>query len=206
MTEEIPAMLSDPTTLDDRALDQLFRGARSQNRWQDRPVPDTKLQELYDLLKWAPTSANGSPARFVFVRTAEGKERLRPALSSGNLDKTMSAPVVAIVAYDRKFYDHLPKLFPHTDARSWYTGNERLAEVTAFRNGTLQGAYLILAARAVGLDVGPMSGFDNAVVDEAFFAGTSWRSNFLVNLGYGDPSGLFDRSPRFTFDEACRLE
>jgi 3-hydroxypropanoate dehydrogenase len=206
MIEEIPAMLSDPTTLDDRALDQLFRSARSQNKWQDRPVPDTKLQELYDLLKWAPTSANGSPARFVFVRTAEGKERLRPALSAGNLDKTMSAPVVAIVAYDQKFYDHLPKLFPHTDARSWYLGNEKLAEVTAFRNGTLQGAYLILAARAVGLDAGPMSGFDNAVVDGAFFAGTSWRSNFLVNLGYGDPSGLFDRSPRFTFDEACRLE
>ena len=199
-------MLSDPTALDDRALDQLFRSARSQNKWQDRPVPDTKLQELYDLLKWGPTSANGSPGRFVFVRTAEGKEKLRPALSAGNLEKTMAAPVVAIVAYDLQFHDHLPRLFPHTDARSWFTGNDRLVEVTAFRNGTLQGAYLIMAARSVGLDAGPMSGFDNAVVDQAFFAGTSWRTNFLVNLGYGDPSGLFGRSPRLSFDEACRLE
>jgi 3-hydroxypropanoate dehydrogenase len=210
MTEEDAAMLGDTTTttpvLDDRALDQLFRAARTQNRWQDRPVPDTRLQELYDLLKWGPTSANGSPARFVFVRTAEGKERLRPALSGGNTEKTMSAPVVAIVAHDMNFHEHLPRLFPHTDARAWYAGNERLAEVTAFRNGTLQGAYLILAARALGLDAGPMSGFDNAKVDAAFFAGTNWRSNFLVNLGYGDPAGLFERSPRLSFDEACRLE
>lgn len=199
-------MLSDPATLDDRALDQLFRSARTQNKWQDRPVPDAKLQELYDLLKWGPTSANGSPGRFVFVRTAEGKAKLRPALSAGNLEKTMQAPVTVIVAHDLKFYDDLPRLFPHADARSWFAGNEKLAEVTAFRNGTLQGAYLIMAARAVGLDTGPMSGFDNAKVDEAFFAGTSWRSNFLVNLGYGDSSGLFERNPRLSFDEACRLE
>lgn len=193
-------------TLEADVLDRLFRQARTQNRWQDRPVPDAKLQEIYDILKWGPTSANSSPARFVFVRTREGKERLRPALSSGNLEKTMTAPVVAIVAYDPNFHDLLPKLFPHTDARSWFVGNDALVQTTAFRNGTLQGAYLMIAARAVGLDVGAMSGFDNAKVDQAFFAGTDWRSNFLVNLGYGDPSGLFDRSPRLSFDEACRLE
>lgn len=193
-------------TLEADVLDRLFRQARTQNRWQDRPVPDAKLQEIYDILKWGPTSANSSPARFVFVRTREGKERLRPALSSGNLEKTMTAPVVAIVAYDPNFHDLLPKLFPHTDARSWFVGNDALVQTTAFRNGTLQGAYLMIAARAVGLDVGAMSGFDNAKVDAAFFAGTDWRSNFLVNLGYGDPSGLFDRSPRLSFDEACRLE
>jgi len=193
-------------TLDAAALDQLFRSARTHNAWQDRTVPDTKLQELYDLLKYGPTSANSSPARFVFVRTAEGKAKLKPALSEGNLAKTMTAPVTVIVAYDPRFYDALPKLFPHADARSWFAGNEALAEVTAFRNGTLQGAYLIMAARAVGLDAGPMSGFDNARVDEAFFAASGWKSNFLVNLGHGDESGLFPRSPRLSFDEAARLE
>jgi len=202
----VPGLPSGARTLEARVLDQLFHSARTQNKWQDRPVPDSMLQELYDLLKWGPTSANGMPARFVFVRTAEGKEKLRPALSAGNMDKTMTAPVITIVAHDLKFYDRLLYLFPHADARSWFAGNERLAETTAFRNGTLQGAYLIMAARSLGLDVGPMSGFDNAKVDAAFFAGTDWRSNFLVNLGYGDPSGLFDRSPRLSFDEACRLE
>ena len=193
-------------TLDAAALDQLFRSARTHNAWQDRTVPDTKLQELYDLLKCGPTSANSSPARFVFIRTAEGKAKLKPALSEGNIAKTMTAPVTAIVAYDPAFYDQLPKLFPHTDARSWFSDNPSLAEVTAFRNGTLQGAYLIIAARAVGLDTGPMSGFDNAKVDATFFADTGWKSNFLVNLGYGDPTGLFERSPRLSFDEAVRLE
>ncbi|MDN3564766.1 malonic semialdehyde reductase [Paeniroseomonas aquatica] len=193
-------------TLDAPALDQLFRSARTANAWQDRTVPDTKLQELYDLLKLGPTSANSSPARFVFVRTAEGKAKLKDALSEGNIAKTMTAPVIVIVAHDPRFYDELPKLFPHADARSWFAGNAALAEVTAFRNGTLQGAYLIMAARAVGLDTGPMSGFDNAKVDEAFFAGSGWKSNFLVNLGYGDESGLFPRSPRLSFDEAARLE
>jgi 3-hydroxypropanoate dehydrogenase len=202
----VPGLPSGARTLEARVLDQLFHSARTQNKWRDRPVPDAMLQELYDLLKWGPTSANGMPARFVFVRTAEGKEKLRPALSAGNLEKTMTAPVITIVAHDVRFYDKLPRLFPHADARSWFAGNEKLAETTAFRNGTLQGAYLIMAARSLGLDVGPMSGFDNAKVDEAFFAGTDWRSNFLVNLGYGDPSGLFDRSPRLSFDEACRLE
>jgi 3-hydroxypropanoate dehydrogenase len=192
--------------LDDTAFDTLFRTARTQNRWQDRPVPDSKLEEIYDLLKYGPTSANSSPARFVFVRTAEGKARLKQALSPGNVEKTMTAPVIAIVAHDTAFYDKLPFLFPHADARSWFAGNPALAEVTAFRNGTLQGAYLIMAARAAGLDAGPMSGFDNAKLDGLFFSGTTWKSNFLVNLGYGDPAGLFPRSPRLSFDEAARLE
>jgi 3-hydroxypropanoate dehydrogenase len=196
-----------PETIDDRALDQLFRTARTHNKWTDRPVPDAKLREVYDLLKMAPTSANASPARFVFVRTPEGKAKLKPALSAGNLEKTMSAPVTVIVAYDLQFYDKLPVLFPHApDAKNWFNGSYSFAEQTAFRNGSLQGAYLILAARAVGLDAGPMSGFDTGKVDEAFFPGTQWRTNFLVNLGYGDPEGLFPRSPRLDFDEAARFE
>jgi len=192
--------------LDDRALDQLFRAARTQNKWQDRPVPDAKLHELYDLLKWGPTSANSSPARFVFVRTPEGKAKLKEALSAGNTEKTMAAPVTVIVCYDSYFYDKLGQLFPHADAKPWFTSSPEFAEKTAFRNGSLQGAYLMLAARAIGLDVGPMSGFDNAKVDELFLFGTGWKSNFLVNLGYGDPAGLFPRSPRLSFDEAARLE
>lgn len=196
-----------PETLDDRALDQLFREARTHNKWQDRPVPDAKLRELYDLLKFGPTSANASPARFVFVRTPEGKAKLKPALSAGNLEKTMKAPVTVIVAHDLHFYDNLPKLFPHApDAKNWFTGSLSFAEQTAFRNGSLQGAYLILAARALGLDAGPMSGFDAAKVDEAFFQGTNWKTNFLVNLGYGDPEGLFPRNPRLDFEEAARFE
>jgi 3-hydroxypropanoate dehydrogenase len=193
-------------TMDAAGLDLLFREARSHNQWLDKPVPDETLRELYDLLKFGPTSANSSPARFVFIRTAAGKERLRPALSAGNLEKTLKAPVTAIVAYDPRFFEKLPRLFPHNaDAISWFTGNDSLAATTAFRNGTLQGAYLIVAARALGLDTGPMSGFDNATVDAAFFASSGWRSNFLVNIGYGDPAGLFDRSPRLPFDEAVVL-
>jgi 3-hydroxypropanoate dehydrogenase len=199
-------MLSDPSILDDRALDQLFREARTQNAWQDRPVPDSLLEEVYNLLKYAPTSANASPARFVFIRTAEGKAKLKQALSPGNVEKTMTAPVTVIVAQDTEFHEKLPFLFPHADARSWFAGNPVFAEQTAFRNASLQGAYLIMAARAVGLDAGPMSGFDAGKLDELFFAGTGWKSNFLVNLGYGDPKGLFPRSPRLSFDEACRLE
>ena len=198
-------MLSDPAILDDRTLDQLWREARTQNKWQDRPVPDAKLRELYDLLKFAPTSANASPARFVFVRTAEGKAKLKQALSPGNVEKTMTAPVTVIVAYDTAFYDKLPFLFPHADARSWFAGNPTFAEATAIRNSSLQGAYLILAARSVGLDAGPMSGFDGSKLDELFFAGTGWKSNFLVNLGYGDPAGVLPRLPRLSFDEAARL-
>jgi 3-hydroxypropanoate dehydrogenase len=191
--------------IDDTALDALFREARTHNKWTDEPVSDETLRQLYDLLKMPPTSANSSPARFLFLRTKEAKEKLRPALSAGNTEKTMAAPVTVIVAYDPYFYEHLPFLFPHADAKSWFATNDALAEETAFRNGTLQGAYLILAARALGLDCGPMSGFDRAKVDAAFLADRGWKSNFLVNLGHGDPAGLFGRSPRFGFDEACLL-
>ncbi|AZO16103.1 malonic semialdehyde reductase [Mesorhizobium sp. M2A.F.Ca.ET.037.01.1.1] len=183
----------------------IFTKARTHNKWTDRPVSDDTLRQLYDLLKMAPTSANCSPGRFVFVRSSEAKEKLRPALSSGNSAKTMAAPVTAIVAYDEAFYDRLPELFPHTDARAWFTSSPDVAHETAFRNGTLQGAYLILVARMLGLDAGPMSGFKNHLVDEAFFSGTSWKSNFLVNLGYGDPTGLFPRLPRLAFEDACRI-
>ena len=168
-------------------------------------MSDETLRALYELLKWGPTSANSSPARFLFLRSQWAKEKLRPALSAGNLDKTMAAPVTVVVAYDPQFYEQLPRLFPHADARSWFAGNEALANETAFRNGTLQGAYLIMAARALGLDAGPMSGFDKAKVDEAFLAGRGWKSNFLVNLGHGDEAGLFPRSPRLDFAEACEL-
>lgn len=189
----------------DAALDQLFRTARTQNSFQDRPVEDNQLRALYDLLKWAPTSANASPARFVFVKSAEAKQKLAPALSEGNLAKTLAAPVTAIIAFDQDFHEKLPYLFPHTDAKSWFDGPREGRYEAAFRNGTLQGAYLILAARALGLDAGPMSGFDAAKVDEAFFAGTAIKSNFLVNLGYGDPAGVFPRLPRLSFDEAARI-
>ena len=191
-------------TIDPGALDVLLLNARSHNKWTDRPVTDEQIDQIYDILKFGPTSANSSPARFLFLRTKEAKDRLAPALSSGNLEKTMSAPVVAIVAYDPRFYEKLPQLFPHNpDAKSWFTSNEGLAATTAFRNGTLQGAYLLMAARAIGLDTGAMSGFDNAKVDEIFLQDRGWRSNFLINLGYGDPAGLFARSPRLSFDEAC---
>ena len=192
--------------LSDTALDQLFREARTFNAWQDREVTDAQLHQLYDLLKFGPTSANSSPMRLVFVKSAEAKAKLSPFLSEGNRAKTMAAPVTAIVANDHAFHEKLPQLFPHADAKSWFEGNQPLIDTTAFRNATLQGAYLILAARAVGLDCGPMSGFDNAGVDGTFFAGTSVKSNFLVNLGYGDPSrDLFPRSPRLSFDEACTV-
>ena len=193
------------TVLDNAALDQLFRSARTHNAWQAKEVPDTLLQQLYDLVKWGPTSANSSPARFVFVKSPEAKAKLRDALAPGNIEKTMSAPVTVIVAQDMAFHDKLPQLFPHADARSWFAGNEALIASTAFRNSTLQGAYLILAARALGLDTGAMSGFDAAKLDAAFFAGTTVQSNFLVNLGYGDAAGLFPRSPRLAFDEAARI-
>lgn len=189
----------------DSALAQLFSAARTYNAWQDKPVSRTQLQALYDAMKWAPTSANCSPARIVFVTSAEAKARLKPFLMEGNVDKTMQAPVTAIIGSDHAFYEKLPYLFPHADARSWFVGNQALIDTTAFRNASLQGAYLILAARALGLDCGPMSGFDNAGVDAAFFAGTQVRSNFLINIGYGDPAGLFPRSPRLSFDEACRI-
>jgi len=191
--------------LSDQALDQLFRKARTHNGWQDKPVEDAVLRQLTELVLLGPTSANSSPGRFVYVKTPEGKEKLRPALSPGNLEKTMAAPVTVIVGMDMAFYEHLPKLFPHADARSWFAGNDKAIADTAFRNSTLQGGYLILAARALGLDTGAMSGFDAAKVDQAFFSGTTVKSNFLINLGYGDPSKLFPRSPRFAFDEAARI-
>lgn len=191
--------------LDDAALDALFRQARTHNAWSDQTVTDDDLRAIFELAKMGPTSANCSPARFVFVRTAEGKEKLRPALSSGNLAKTMAAPVTVIVAYDPHFHDHLYRLFPHTDAKSWFTSNSALAEETAFRNGTLQGAYFILAARALGFDCGPMSGFDKAKVDSAFLWDRGWKSNFLINLGHGDPAALHGRLPRFGFDEVSVL-
>lgn len=191
--------------IDNQALDQLFFAARTHNAWQDRDVPDALLTELVDLMKWAPTSANCSPLRIVFVKSPAAKARLLPLLMDANRAKTAAAPVCAILGHDLEFHEHLPRLFPHTDAKSWFAGNQPLIETTAFRNGSLQGAYLILAARALGLDCGPMSGFDNAAVDREFFAGTAYRSNFLCNLGYGDPAGLFPRSPRFAFDDIARI-
>jgi 3-hydroxypropanoate dehydrogenase len=187
------------------ATDQLFTAARTHKTWQPTPVSDATLHELYDLCKWGPTSANCLPMRVIFVRSAEAKEKLIPCLSGGNVAQVKAAPVTAIVSFDEKFYDLLPRLFPAMDAKPMFVNNAGLAAATAMRNGSLQGAYLILAARALGLDAGPMSGFDNAKVDAAFFAGTTWKSNFLCNLGYGDPSGLFPRGPRLTFEEACEI-
>jgi len=191
--------------LDDRSLDTLFRKARTHSEWLDKPVSDELLQQVYDLMKWAPTSANSSPARIVFVRSTAAKQRLLSAMIPGNVEKTRTAPVTAIIAHDSEFYEKLPKLFPHADARSWFVGNQTLIDTTAFRNGTLQGAYLIVAARALGLDAGPMSGFDNAKVDQAFFPDGKIKSNFLINLGYGDPSNLFPRGPRLSFAEAAQI-
>ncbi len=191
--------------LNNQSLDQLFFEARTHNAWRDKEVSDDLLIKLFDLCKMAPTSANCSPMRIVFVKSAEAKERLKPVLSAGNADKTMSAPVTAIIAYDLDFYEHLPKLFPHADAKSWFEGKEQHIKNTAILNGSLQGAYFIMAARALGLDCGPMSGFNNKQADEVFFADTNIKSNFLVNLGYGDDAGLFPRSPRFSFHDVCEI-
>lgn len=191
--------------VDDRALDQLFRTARTRNGWTPEAVSETLIRAVYDLAKWGPTSANSSPARFVFVASEDGKRRLEPFLSAGNRAKTMSAPVCCIIAHDLDFARKLPKLFPHDPTASSWFADETVRDVTAFRNGTLQGAYLHIAARALGLDVGPMSGFDNAGVDREFFAGTNVRSNWLCNIGYGSDENLFPRSPRLDFEEACRI-
>ncbi|KAI3595655.1 putative NADH dehydrogenase/NAD(P)H nitroreductase [Cupriavidus necator H850] len=205
--------------LSEEGMDLLFREARTHSAWLNQPVSDETLRQLYDLMKWAPTSANCSPARILFLRTPEAKQRLLPALAPGNVEKTMAAPVTAIIAYDIKFYELLPKLFPHADARSWFADTPELALTTARRNSSLQGAYFIIAARSLGLDCGPMSGFDNAKVDHEFFPAdpkdnafqleyfpdSHVKSNFLCNLGYGDPAKLFPRSPRLEFDEACKL-
>jgi 3-hydroxypropanoate dehydrogenase len=191
--------------VDENGLDLLFRTARTHKLWRDEPVSEETLRAAWDLAKMGPTSANCGPARTVFVMSAEGKARLKPALGEGNIAQTMAAPVTAIIGHDLRFYEHLPELFPHTDARAWFVGNDRLIETTAFRNGSLQGAYFMLAARALGLDCGPMSGFDNAKVDEAFFSGTTVRSNFLCNLGYGDASKLHPRNKRLSFEQTCRV-
>ena len=194
------------SVLDQSALDQLFCAARTHNAWQKRPVEDELLLRVYNSMRMGPTSANCSPARIVFVKSKEAKEKLKPALSGGNLAKTIAAPVTAIIGYDMHFYEKMGQLFPHDlSARSWFDKDEQTAFSAAFRNGTLQGAYLLLSARAYGLDCGPMSGFDNEMVDKLFFAGTHIKSNFLCNLGYGDPAGIFPRSPRLSFDEACSI-
>jgi 3-hydroxypropanoate dehydrogenase len=206
--------------LDATALDQLFRAARTHSAWRDKPVSEETLRQLFDLLKWGPTSANSGPARFVFVRSKEAKARLLPTLAPGNIDKTMSAPVTVIVAYDLLFHQKMPKLFPHNlGMKDLFASNPQLIELTARRNSSLQGAYMMIAARALGLDIGPLSGFDNAKLDEEFFAAGKdctdcddeffpeghVRSNFLCNLGYGDPSKLMPRLPRLEFDEACSI-
>ena len=187
-------------------LDLIFREARTHSVWLDKPVDDALLEQVYDLAKMGPTSANMCPMRIVFVKSREAKERLKPALDAGNVDKTMKAPVTAIIGMDIHFYEKLPKLFPHADAKAWFKDlPENVLEYIALRNSSLQGAYFMLAARSLGLDCGPMSGFNNAKVDEAFFAGTTVKSNFLCNLGYGDASKLYPRSPRLSFEEACKL-
>ena len=196
--------MSDVLSSDD--LDLIFREARTHSVWLDKPVEDALLEQVYDLAKMGPTSANMCPMRIILVKSREAKERLKPALDAGNVDKTMKAPVTAIIGMDIHFYEKLPKLFPRADAKSWFKDlPENVLEYIALRNSSLQGAYFMLAARALGLDCGPMSGFNNAKVDEAFFAGTTVKSNFLCNLGYGDASKLYPRSPRLSFEEACKL-
>jgi 3-hydroxypropanoate dehydrogenase len=192
--------------IDAKSLDTLLRGARTHNVWQDKPVSEDQLRQIHEIMKWGPTSTNCQPARIVFVRSKHGKEKLKPALSPGNLDKTMAAPVTAIIAYDSQFYEHMPRIFPHNPAaQSLYSGEDKKEHAlrTAFRNGSLQGAYFIIAVRAVGLDAGAMSGFNNAVVDQAFFPDGRFKSNFLCNIGYGDHSKLFNQNPRLGFDDVC---
>ncbi len=192
-------------TIDDASLKLLFTEARTHNGFLDKPVDDALIHKALDIAKIGPTSLNQSPARFVFVKSKEARAKLVPAMMEGNREKTGAAPLVAIVAYDVKFWEHLPFLFPHMDARGWFSGNEAFAERNAFLNGTLQVGYFILALRAVGLDTGPMTGFDNKAVDEAFFAGTSHKSNVVINIGYGDETKLFSRSPRFAFDQIAKF-
>ncbi len=192
--------------LSDASLDQIFRSARTHRAWRDEPVSDEILRAVYELMRFGPTSGNCCPARIVFVRSPAAKEKLKPALDAGNVAQTMAAPATAIVAHDLEFYERLPFLAPHVDARSWFAGNRPLIDITAFRNGSLQGAYMIIAARALGLDCGPMSGFDNAKVDAAFFPEGRVKSNFLCNLGYGDPARMRPRAPRLAFEEACSIQ
>lgn len=187
------------------ALSQLFTEARTHHNWSEKQVSDELIHQLYELVKWGPTSLNANPARFLFIKSPAEKERLLPALMGSNVGQVKEAPLLVIVAQDEKFYDQLPKLFPAFDAKPMFTGNAAMSEITAFRNSSLQGAYLLLAARALGLDAGPMSGFDNAKVDEIFFKGTSWKSNFISTLGYGDHSKIYPRGPRLTFEEAAKI-
>lgn len=189
----------------DITTDQLFDHARTANGFTPEPVPDATLRRLYELMKWGPTSANCSPARIVFCTSAEARERIVACMSAGNTEKTRSAPVVAVIGMDMAFYDQLPRLFPAADARPWFAGKPDVIDATALRNSSLQGGYFIMAARALGLDCGPMSGFDAAAVDAAFWAGTTVKTNFVCNLGHGDPAKLYPRSPRLAFDEACRI-
>ncbi len=197
--------MSQRTKLQQPSLDQLFTQARTHTAWQSRQVDDKVLHEIYDLMKWAPTSANSSPARILFVKSGPAKEKLLGAMAPLNVDKTRAAPVTVVIAEDTEFYEKLPKLFPQADARSWFAGNPALVQDTLARNVALQGAYFILAARALGLDCGPMSGFDKAKMDAAFFEGTKWKSNFVCNLGYGDDAKVFPRNPRLGFEEACKI-
>ena len=201
MTIHVP----DHKTIEASSLAQIFTEARTHNVFLDRPVSDELLKKAVELARMGPTSANQSPLRILFLRSAEAKERLRPALAPGNLDKTMSAPVVAITAYDEEFYEHLPFLMPHVDAKAWFSGDPVKAARSAFQNGTLQVAYLLIALRAVGLDTGPMTGFDNAKVDAEFFPEGKVKSNVLINIGYGDHEKLFPRSPRFSFDQIAKI-
>jgi 3-hydroxypropanoate dehydrogenase len=187
------------------SIEQLFTEARTHHAWLNKPVSNELLRSVYELTKWGPTSVNSSPIRIFFVKSESEKEKLYPALGGSNVEQVKAAPVTAILAYDEKFYDQLTKLFPAFDAKPMFSSNSALSESTGFRNSSLQGAYLMLAARALGLDVGPMSGFDNAKVDESFFKGTAWKSNFLCNLGYGDSSKLHPRGPRLEFEEACKI-
>ena len=193
------------TSLDDIALDSIFRTARTQNKWLDKPVSNDQLLALYDLMRWGPTSANCFPVRIIFVTSTAAKERLKPLVLEGNRQKVMTAPATAIIGYDTRFYDWLPRLFPHADARSWFIDKPEFADATAFRNSSLQGAYFIIAARAIGLDCGPMSGFDNEAVDREFFPGGRIKSNFICAIGYGDSSGVFPRLPRPDFSEVCSI-
>ena len=202
---ESQQVLREHKAISAESLDQLFREARTHWVWRPEPVPMELLKQAYEIARFGPTSANSSPARFVFLTTPAAKERLRPALAPGNVEKTMTAPVTVIVAYDTEFHEKLPQLFPARDMRSVFAGNAALLQETAFRNGTLQGAYLIMAARALGLDCGPMSGFDQQKVNAEFFPDGKWKSNFLCNIGYGDPTKLFPRNPRLSFEEACRV-
>jgi 3-hydroxypropanoate dehydrogenase len=192
-------------TLDDNALAQLFTEAHTHASWQDKAIPEVLIKQLYDMVKLCPTSANCSPARFVFVTSQEGKQKLKPSLSSGNVEKTMTAPCTVIVAYDEEFYEELPTLFPYADAKSWFTSSPKAAYETAMRNSSLQGAYLISASRALGLDTGAMSGFDANLLNETFFCENKWKVNFLINLGYGDGEKSHKRLPRLTFEQACKI-